>query len=87
MNLTFAVVIVCSFVILVGGQDGEEVVAGATNKATNSGLTSTIVQQSHERVLMRRKRFLIFPKGANIIVSICRYPTGPSDLIRILPVD
>lgn len=41
----------------------------AANKTVN-GLSSTIVGRSHERVLMRRKRFLIFPKGAAIVVSI-----------------
>lgn len=55
-------------IILVDGQDVKEAVVEAA-RTTNSGLTSTIVLQSHERVLMRRKRFLIFPKGASVIVS------------------
>lgn len=47
---------------------GPEMRDRMANRTVN-GLTSSIVPNRHERVLMRRKRFLIFPKGANVIVS------------------
>lgn len=51
------------------GMASEQEIRGRLANTTVNGLTSSIVQRSYERVLMRRKRFLIFPKGANIIVS------------------
>lgn len=59
----YLIVIITS--CLVAGQ-------GWTNSApnkTSSDLTSTIAPRIHERVLLRRKRFLIFPKGSAVVVS------------------
>ena len=54
------------------GQEGQQVTPTGRRQqnGTGNGLTSTtIVARTFERVLMRRKRFLIFPVGANIVVS------------------
>lgn len=58
---------------------GQDVVLGdvtengtsSSSSSSSNSVTSSIV--GYERVLMRRKRFLIFPKGAQISVSKCFY--------------
>lgn len=74
MDLTgCAVLLIVSYLALaVLGQEVNGGVLGQSQSQSAGGLTSTIVQRSHERVLMRRKRFLIFPTGAHVIVSILR---------------
>lgn len=74
MSVTRALLLLCYLVAIRGSESsspvGQEMRERIANGSVNI-LTTTIVP---ERVLIRRKRFLIFPKGSAIAVSFWSGP-------------